>query len=94
MKKGSKCIISLDIGLEKRTTKSKDYDIEKYILFIYWKFWKVFWQESLDGIELSKYEFGYESSNDVYQLFARNLQTAQGTITIIGPANISGKVIG
>ena len=29
----------------------------------------------------------------VYQLFARNLQTAQGTITIIGPANISGKVI-
>lgn len=30
----------------------------------------------------------------VYQLFARNLQPAQGTITIIGPANISGKVIG
>ena len=29
----------------------------------------------------------------VYQLFARNLQTAQGTITITGPANISGKVI-
>ncbi|EGW37248.1 hypothetical protein [Desulfosporosinus sp. OT] len=29
----------------------------------------------------------------VYQLFASNLQTAQGTITIIGPANISGKVI-
>ena len=31
--------------------------------------------------------------HNVYQLFARNLQTAQGTITIIGPANISGKVI-
>jgi hypothetical protein len=29
----------------------------------------------------------------VYQLFARNLQPAQGTITIISPANISGKVI-
>lgn len=29
----------------------------------------------------------------VYSVFARNLQTAQGTITIIGPANISGKVI-
>ena len=29
----------------------------------------------------------------IYQLFARNLQPAQGTITIIGPANISGKVI-
>lgn len=29
----------------------------------------------------------------VYSLLARNLQTAQGTITIIGPANISGKVI-
>ncbi len=29
----------------------------------------------------------------VYQLFARNLQPAQGTITLIGPANISGKVI-
>lgn len=30
----------------------------------------------------------------VYRLFARNLMPAQGTITIIGPANISGKVIG
>lgn len=30
----------------------------------------------------------------VYQLFARNLQPAQGTITITGPANVSGKVIG
>lgn len=30
----------------------------------------------------------------VYQLFARNLQPLQGTITITGPANISGKVIG
>ncbi|MHB8075341.1 hypothetical protein [Desulfosporosinus fructosivorans] len=30
----------------------------------------------------------------VYQLFARNSQTAQGLITITGPANISGKVIG
>jgi len=30
----------------------------------------------------------------VYQLFARNLQTDQGTITLTGPANISGKVIG
>lgn len=29
----------------------------------------------------------------VYQLFARNVQPAQGTITLIGPANISGKVI-
>lgn len=29
----------------------------------------------------------------VYKLFARNLQTAQGTITLISPANISGKVI-
>lgn len=29
----------------------------------------------------------------VYQLFARNLQPTQGTITLIGPANISGKVI-
>jgi len=33
------------------------------------------------------------AGHHVYQLFARNLQTAQGTITIIGPANISGKVI-
>ncbi len=33
------------------------------------------------------------SGHHVYQLFARNLQPAQGTITIIGPANISGKVI-
>ncbi|EHQ87709.1 hypothetical protein [Desulfosporosinus youngiae] len=30
----------------------------------------------------------------VYQLFARNTQPEQGTITITGPANISGKVIG
>ena len=30
----------------------------------------------------------------VYQLFARNIQTSQGTISITGPANISGKVIG
>lgn len=29
----------------------------------------------------------------VYRLIARNLQPSQGTITIIGPANISGKVI-
>ena len=29
----------------------------------------------------------------VYSLFARNLQTTQGTISITGPANISGKVI-
>lgn len=29
----------------------------------------------------------------VYELFARNLQTSQGTITLIGPSNISGKVI-
>ncbi|SDG08055.1 hypothetical protein [Desulfosporosinus hippei] len=34
------------------------------------------------------------AGHHVYQLFARNLQTSQGTITIIGPANISGKVIG
>ncbi|MCB8815619.1 hypothetical protein [Desulfosporosinus shakirovi] len=33
------------------------------------------------------------AGHHVYQLFARNLQTVQGTITIIGPANISGKVI-
>jgi len=33
------------------------------------------------------------AGHHVYQLFARNLQTIQGTITIIGPANISGKVI-
>ena len=30
----------------------------------------------------------------VYELFALNLQPEQGTITITGPANISGKVIG
>jgi len=33
------------------------------------------------------------AGHHVYQLFARNTQTAQGTITISGPANISGKVI-
>lgn len=33
------------------------------------------------------------AGHHVYQLFARNLQTVQGTITIIGPASISGKVI-
>ena len=33
------------------------------------------------------------AGHHVYQLFARNLQTVQGTITINGPANISGKVI-
>ncbi|AFQ45543.1 hypothetical protein [Desulfosporosinus meridiei] len=33
------------------------------------------------------------AGHHVYQLFARNLQTSQGTITLIGPANISGKVI-
>jgi len=33
------------------------------------------------------------AGHHVYQLFARNLQTTQGTITIAGPANISGKVI-
>jgi len=33
------------------------------------------------------------AGHHVYQLFARNLQTTQGTITITGPANISGKVI-
>ncbi|HBW34038.1 hypothetical protein [Desulfosporosinus sp. BICA1-9] len=34
------------------------------------------------------------AGHHVYRLLARNLQTAQGTITITGPANISGKVIG
>ena len=29
----------------------------------------------------------------VYRLFARNIQPAQGTITITGPTNISAKVI-
>jgi len=33
------------------------------------------------------------AGHHVYQLLARNLQTTQGTITIIGPANISGKAI-
>lgn len=33
------------------------------------------------------------AGHHVYQLFARNQQITQGTITIIGPANISGKVI-
>lgn len=33
------------------------------------------------------------AGHHVYQLFALNLQPVQGTITIIGPANVSGKVI-